>query len=174
MKRTRLARTASLSAGEKPLARRTPLATRKALTTARDVVAGTVKKRPPRNTGPTAATRKIVYERARGLCERCGQPIAQQFSIHHRLARGMGGTKDPSANSPSNLVLLCGSATTPDGCHTTVERFRQAAITTGWIVPRTADPARTPVKFPTGRWYLLNPDGTLTPTSRPETQETPA
>jgi hypothetical protein len=79
----------------------------------------------------------------------------------------MGGTKDPAANSPSNLALLCGSATTPDGCHTAVEKFRQSAMNTGWIVARTADPAQIPVKLAKG-WMLLNHDGTLTPTTRPE------
>jgi hypothetical protein len=48
-----------------------------------------------------------------------------------------------------------------------VERFRQAAIVTGWIVARTADPARVPVKFTSGHWYLLNADGTITETVRP-------
>jgi hypothetical protein len=49
-----------------------------------------------------------------------------------------------------------------------VEKFRQSAITTGWIVSRTADPAKVPVRFATGRWYLLNEDGSLTEVVRPE------
>ena len=85
----------------------------------------------------------------------------------------MGGTKDPKTNTPANLVLLCGSATTPGGCHTAVEKHRQAALWTGWIVPRTADPAHVPIKSPAGRWYLLNEDGTRTETVRPE-EEPPA
>lgn len=79
----------------------------------------------------------------------------------------MGGTKDPAANLPSNLVLLCGSATTPGGCHTSVEKARQAAISTGWIVARTADPETVPVKMISG-WWFLRPDGTKLPTVRPE------
>lgn len=168
MKRTPLARRAALEAKENKLARRTPLQARQPLTTARDMVKGQAKPRPPRNTGPTAVTRKAVFARASNSCERCGKAITGAYSIHHRKPRGMGGTKDPAANSPSNLVLLCGSATTPDGCHTSVEKFRQAAINTGWIVTRTADPAKVPIKFPTGRWYLLNEDGSLTETVRPE------
>lgn len=167
MKRSGLVRKAALTAKENKLARRTPLVARQPLTTARDMATGTAKPRPPRNTGPTTTTRKLVMSRARNCCERCGRPITGDYSIHHRKPRGMGGTKDPAANSPSNLVLLCGSATTPDGCHTSVEKFRQAAITTGWIVARTADPARVPVKFSSGRWYLLNDDGTATETVRP-------
>lgn len=172
VKRSELARGAPLTAkGNKPL-RRTPLAASKPLTTARELAQGQKKPRPPRNTGPSVATRKLVWERAGGCCERCGKTIGTgQYSQHHRLPRGMGGTKNPAANSPSNLVLLCGSATTPEGCHTSVEKFREAAVRTGWIVPRTADPAKVPVKFASGRWYLLNDDGTLTETVRPEPLE---
>lgn len=167
MKRTPIVRRATLEAKQSKLARRTPLQAQQPLTTARDVVAGQTKPRPRRNTGPTTSTRKAVIARANGCCERCGRRITGEYSIHHRKPRGMGGTKDEAVNLPSNLVLLCGSATTPDGCHTSVEKFRQAALNTGWIVTRTADPAKVPVKFPTGRWYLLNEDGTLTETVRP-------
>lgn len=168
MKRSGLVRKATLTAKENKLARRTPLVAKQPLTTARDMARGTPKQRPPRNTGPATSTRKQVMARAGNCCERCGRAITGDYSIHHRKPRGMGGTKDPAANSPSNLVLLCGSATTPDGCHTSVEKFRQAAITTGWIVTRTADPAKVPIKSPSGRWYLLNGDGTVTETVRPE------
>lgn len=167
MKRSGLGRRTPLTAKENKLVRRTPLATGKPLTTARDLVAGQSKPRPPRNTGPSTATRKVVWSRAHGCCERCGKAISGNYSIHHRKPRGMGGTKDAAANSPSNLVLLCGSATTPEGCHTAVEKFRQAALNTGWIVTRTADPARVPLKYPSGRWYLLNDDGSMTETVRP-------
>lgn len=177
VKRSELARGAPLTAkGNKPL-RRTPLAASKPLTTARELAQGQKKPRPPRNTGPSAFTRLVVIGRAGGCCERCGKTVhadgrfVDEYSIHHRKPRGMGGTKDPAANSPSNLVLLCGSATTPDGCHTSVEKFREASVRTGWIVPRTADPAKVPVKFASGRWYLLNDEGTLTETVRPEPLE---
>jgi 5-methylcytosine-specific restriction enzyme A len=168
VKRTGMVRKTALEAKENKLTRRTPLVAKQPLTTARDVASGQVKPRPRRNTGPTTDTRKLVLARADNCCERCGRRITGEYSIHHRKPRGMGGTKDDRLNLPSNLVLLCGSATTPDGCHTSVERFRQAAIVTGWIVARTADPARVPVKFASGRWYLLNTDGTITETVRPE------
>jgi 5-methylcytosine-specific restriction enzyme A len=167
VKRTQMVRRATLEAKQSKLARRVPLTATKPLTTAQDLVRGQTKPRPPRNTGPTTGTRKLVMTRADNHCERCGKAITGAYSIHHRKPRGMGGTKDPVANSPSNLVLLCGSATTPGGCHTSVEKFRQAAVTTGWIVARTTDPARVPLKYHSGRWYLLNDDGTLTETVRP-------
>lgn len=164
MKRTPLSRVTQIPPGNTPLSRRTPLTARAGLTTLKALARGDKPQRPPRNTGPKVATRNLVIERAGGCCERCGQAIGGQFSIHHRLPRGMGGTSDPAANSPANLVLLCGSATT--GCHASVERFRQAAVTTGWIVPRGTDPAKTPLKTP-GGWVLLAHDGTKTATGRP-------
>lgn len=152
-----------------PLTRKTPLTANKSMSAARELKRNVTKPRPPRNTGPTPAVRRTVTERAGGACERCGKTITADYSIHHRKPRGMGGTKDPKANSPANLVLLCGSATTPDGCHTAVERFRQAAITTGFIVTRTADPETVPIKLVSGWWYL-RADGTKLPTVRPETK----
>lgn len=150
-----------------PLTRKTPLTANKGLSEAREMKRGQTKPRAPRNTGPSVAVRKGVTERAHGACERCGQTIRGDYSIHHRKPRGMGGTTDPAANSPSNLVLLCGSATTPGGCHTAVEKFRESAISTGWIVPRVADPAKTPIKRHNG-WFILNADYTMTPAERPE------
>lgn len=150
-----------------PLTRKTALAANRALSGVRDLKRGVTPQRPRRNTGPTTATRRTVGERAGGCCERCGKIITNEYSIHHRKPRGMGGTSDPAVNSPANLVLLCGSATTPDGCHTAVERFRQSAITTGYIVTRTADPATIPIKRHNG-WFLLNHNGTMTRTERPE------
>jgi 5-methylcytosine-specific restriction protein A len=135
----------------------------------RSLKRGQPTKRAPRNTGPTTAVRKGVVERAHGVCERCGQAIRGDYSIHHRKPRGMGGTTDPAANSPSNLVLLCGSATTPGGCHTSVEKFRDAAVATGWIVPRSGNPATVPIKRHNG-WFILNADYTMTRTVRPEEQ----
>lgn len=150
------------------LVRKTPLTAAKGLSAAREMKRGDQQKpRPARNTGPTPAVRRQVAERAGGCCERCGKKITADYSIHHRKPRGMGGTKDPKANSPSNLVLLCGSATTPDGCHTGVERFRASAMTTGFIVARTADPETVPIKMWSG-WWILKPDGTRLPTVRPE------
>lgn len=170
MKRSQPVRKTPLTSQGSPLTRRAPLAVRAPLTTAKDVLRGTVKARPPRNTGPTPAVRRLVAERAGGCCERCGQPITGEYSIHHRKPRGMGGTKDTAINSAANLLLLCGSATTAGGCHTAVEKFRQSAMTTGLIVARTADPAKVPVKRHNG-WAYLGHDGTLTPTTRPETPD---
>lgn len=145
-----------------PLTRKTPLvATTK---TVREQ--GKRNPRPPRDTGPSTTVRQLIKDRSGGCCERCGKTITGHYSIHHRKPRGMGGTRDPKANSPANLVLLCGSATTPDGCHTGVERFREAAVATGYIVPQSGNPELVPIKLASG-WYFLRPDGAKLPTVRP-------
>ena len=65
------------------------------------------------------------------------------WSLQHRRPRGMGGTRLAEINSPANLLLLCGSATT--GCHGYVERERAAALHAGWLVPSSSDPTRDAV-----------------------------
>ncbi len=67
--------------------------------------------------------------------------------MHHRQARGMGGTR--KVDRASNLVMLCGSGTT--GCHGWVESHRTQSLADGWLVRQTADPALIPVL----RWGVL-------------------
>lgn len=104
-----------------------------------------------RRTGPSAKTRRLVFERASYRCERCGRGDGR-FAIHHRRPRGMGGSKSPTTNSLSNLLLLCGSGTT--GCHGLTESRRAEAIDLGYLVPQSQDPATVPVLL-RGRWVLL-------------------
>lgn len=131
--------------------RRTPLSRGKGLQARR------VKAARPRDTGPSPEQREQVITRARGCCERCGVVIRpwMDFSIHHRLPRGRGGT-----NVLSNLVLLCGSATTPQGCHLQVESQRTAAYDTGWLVKTGHVPAERPVLVYGLGHVLLTDDGT--------------
>jgi hypothetical protein len=71
-------------------------------------------------TGPSRKVRALVIARDGARCVCCGRSILdQQASLQHRDARGMGGTSDPHANCPCNLILLLGSGTT--GCHGRVE-----------------------------------------------------
>jgi hypothetical protein len=80
-------------------------------------------------------------------CVRCGNVVSGEpgvgFSLQHRIPRGMGGSRDPRLNLPSNLVLLDGSGTT--GCHGEVESHRADAEAAGYLVPRHLDPAEVPV-----------------------------
>lgn len=83
-----------------------------------------------RRTDAPAATVKIVRERDDWRCARCAGwgPLSTQ----HRVARGMGGTRWPGINLPSNLLTLCGSGTTM--CHGWVEAHPAWAEAHGWSV----------------------------------------
>lgn len=86
-----------------------------------------------------------IDDRDAGLCQRCGQVIGSgPFSRHHRDPRGMGGSK--LRHTLANVVLLCGSATTPGGCHHEVESYREQAELDGWLVPMGIRPEVYPVK----------------------------
>lgn len=119
------------------------------------------------NTGPRTGQREAVLDRSLGCCEICGRRLfdflSQTFmgahSIHHRQPRGMGGTTRAEINSPANLLLLCGDATTPGGCHAHVESNRADAYRHGWLVRASANPADVPVLLEGGDRYLLTDSG---------------
>lgn len=109
----------------------------------------------------TPATRQTIYARAGRCCERCGR-YAYGGSIQHRKARGMGGSRDPRKSAVSNGVLLCGTATTPDGCHTWAEdrRHRAQAEADGWVIAQAGpDPASVPIRHVTLGLVWLSDDG---------------
>lgn len=113
------------------------------------------------------ATLDGVGLRARGYCERCRRFLRGLYSHHHRIPRGMGGSRDVLLSHPSNIVLLCGSGTT--GCHGWIERNRADAYALGWLVDRytagePTDPRLVPIyrddnpgfMIPgPGRWFAL-------------------
>lgn len=115
----------------------------------------------------TARIRSQVLDRDEFMCVRCGTYVGPfgDYSIHHRRPRGMGGTKRPETDLPANLLTLCGSGTT--GCHGQVESDRLEAISDGYLVGQTIDPATIPVRTHRGMAYLDN-DGMLTLTADPE------
>jgi hypothetical protein len=118
---------------------------------------------PARDTGPSQAVRRLVLRRDSFACAGCGKSVAGiDYSIQHRIARGMGGTSRAEANSPANLVLLCGSATTPDSCHLACEDRKTAMRRRGLWLKSTEVPALVPVEYATPggpvRYFLL-PDG---------------
>lgn len=110
-----------------------------------------------RDTGPARRVRTLVVARSqvRGhpSCERCG--AAQPEQIHHRKPRRLGGTRDPQANQPANLVAICA------GCHLAIEMHRSRAYAHGWLVPDNDDPAATPIHY-RRRWSYLDNNGGLT------------
>lgn len=119
-------------------------------------------------TGPHPRTVELVLERAQYSCEACGSEVGdrrgEDWSIQHRRPRGMGGSRWPGINKPSNLMILCGSATT--GCHGFAESHRTAAVAAGWLIQHRADPAREPVLIRKA-WMLLDDEGNATPTVGP-------
>lgn len=124
--------------------------------------ASTTKRKAQANTGPTAAQRRLVYDRDGGRCARCG--IAADvvgFNDHHRQNRGMGGRQGDAratANLPARRVILCGSGTTR--CHGWVTEHPDEAERAGLIVRRGGgiDPAKVPVLTWRG-WILLDDAG---------------
>jgi len=99
-------------------------------------------------------------------CEVCGQTLTRATANrHHRVPRGMGGSKDPDVHRLDRLLILCGG---PLGgvtlCHGMVEaRSEQEIYDYGWIVRMGLDAATTPVLLYGAstrirpRWVLLDP-----------------
>lgn len=119
-------------------------------------------RRTRRNTGPTSDVVDAILERAGHSCEACGSPIGDRrgvdWSVQHRRPRAMGGTRWAGINLPSNLMILCGSATTPGSCHEFAETRRSAAVAAGWLVLSHEDPATVPVLITRNRWCYLGDD----------------
>ena len=111
-----------------------------------------------RNTGPSLAVRDLVRSRDMDACVRCGAwdrpEIWPRHQIHHRVPRGLGGSRRPEINSPANLVLVCAV------CHARIESHRDEAREDGWLVRQGHDPALTPIPGPEG-WVLLTHDGQI-------------
>lgn len=108
----------------------------------------------PRYTGPDFWTRELVRNRFGGRCCRCGKDGA---TIQHRIPRGLGGTKNPATNYPSNLLWVCGDGTR--GCHGHMESYRIEARDNGWLVRHGTDPRAVAVLLWDGRRVLLDDDG---------------
>jgi hypothetical protein len=104
-------------------------------------------------TAISQATVDLVHERSGGACEVCG--AARATNLHHRRARGMGGTKAP-IHGPEWLLHLCGTGTT--GCHGYIEAHPETSYAKGWKLRRNRDPAISPVQLG-GQWVILTPDG---------------
>lgn len=123
-----------------------------------------------RDTGPTAATRRKVHERAGWCCEVCGKQLhdgtawTKPHAIHHRRPRGAGGSSAADMNSPANLLLVCGTGNeNPDTCHGLIESQRAMAYGNGWLLHQHDDPVTVPVLIAGGVRVHLNQEGQYTP-----------
>jgi 5-methylcytosine-specific restriction protein A len=109
------------------------------------------------------AARRVVLERDQNTCQRCGVNVLYRLaSVQHRIARGRGGTASPRVWTPSNMVLMCGSAITPGSCHNLVENEeREQGKDEGWVLPMNNPdiyPALEPLSTYRG-WILLDDFG---------------
>lgn len=110
-------------------------------------------------TGFTKATRKLIIERDHGICQWCGELVTvADYSLQHRRARGMGGSKSKAANSPANGVVVHGSGTT--GCHGWIESHPDDALERGFRVYQGKDPRQVALVDWAGRaWWLFENGG---------------
>lgn len=103
-------------------------------------------------------TRKRILERDNGICVRCGR---EAVDVHHRLRKGMGGTKKENINyGAGNLVSLCRD------CHAYVHAHPRESYRTGFLVASWDSPEGTQIvtKFGT---IMLHPDFTVEQTEGP-------
>ena len=147
----------------KPLARRTPLASVTPLGRGTGLARTARQRKPARDTGPSPKVRRLVHAREGFCCASCGIAVTGiPHSLQHRVARGMGGTSRPEINALPNLVLLCGSATSP-GCHRRAEDRDPGMRERGFWLRSHEDPAVVPVTLWDGRRVLLGADGSYVP-----------
>ncbi|AXH69837.1 HNH endonuclease [Mycobacterium phage Krakatau] len=104
-----------------------------------------------RFTGFPPEVKELIWERAHGRCERCGE-YASDATAHHRRPRGLGSSRREDTNLPSNAGWLCGA------CHRHVESYRAQAFAEGWLVRQSQSPITVPVLY-RGNWVLLDDDG---------------
>jgi 5-methylcytosine-specific restriction protein A len=132
------------------------------------------KRKPVRDTGPTRKVRALVLARDGFACVGCNKSVVgRPYSLQHRVARGMGGTSRADAGSPVNLIVLCGSATSPGGCHLLAEQRDPVMHERGLWLNSWEDPATVPVMIATallpvpvwptadGRYSKVPPEGTV-------------
>lgn len=119
-------------------------------------------------TGFTKTTRRLVIERDKGICQWCGELVrVDDYSLQHRRARGMGGTRDRVANSTANGVVVHGSGTT--GCHGYIEANPHEAHERGFRVYQGKDPRTVPLIDWRGRSWWLTDDGRRVEADSPTT-----
>jgi 5-methylcytosine-specific restriction enzyme A len=106
-------------------------------------------------TGFTAHAAEMILARSEGSCEVMSRVCVTTASdMHHRRARGMGGTKRLDTNLAANGLAICRR------CHMYVESERQWAINKGFLVRQDADPEYAPIHWRLSQWCLLKADGT--------------
>lgn len=115
-------------------------------------------------TGPAPAVRRQVIGRDLSKCQWCGRHVRTEsgwYSLQHRRARGMGGSRRQDTDRAGNLVLVCGTGTTE--CHGWIEAHPAEASARGFRIAAGADPARVPIVDYAGHSWHLTDDGRKEP-----------
>ena len=82
-------------------------------------------------------------------CVHCGQ--TESVSPHHRLNRGMGGSK--VRDVPSNIIVMCSEL---NGRMESDSATAQVAKAMGWKLSSGQDPASVAVQHYSGSWRILD------------------
>ena len=93
--------------------------------------------------------RKRIYTRDNGRCWHCGTD--ENVTIHHRVNRGMGGSK--LLDMPSNLVVMCAAF---NQAMESDLRAHKLAKEMGWKVSRHSQPSKVPIQSFVGEVFLLD------------------
>lgn len=111
--------------------------------------------------------RELILARSGGDCEAMIDRVCTYTAtdIHHRRARGMGGSDRDDTNLASNGVALCRR------CHESIERRRDWARDYGFLVMQNQIPKDAPIWWRCARvyrdgslvkaWRLLSNDGSM-------------
>jgi hypothetical protein len=108
--------------------------------------------------------RRLVRDRAEGTCECCAIWLPPGYGqLQHRVARGMGGSRNPLLGSAANGLLLCG--TPASGCHGLAESRDEDMHQMGMWLRSYEDPLVVPVRLhgQADRWLTLDGDYSTRP-----------
>jgi hypothetical protein len=95
----------------------------------------------------TGLTSEQIRERDGDRCSRVAKEHGGPLDVHHRLPRSGG-----SDETACNRITLCRK------CHAWAHKNPREAMAAGWVVSRSADPAKIPVDhalWPAGPVLLL-------------------
>jgi predicted CxxxxCH...CXXCH cytochrome family protein len=106
--------------------------------------------------GVSRKVAELVIERDQGMCvvrvtHDKGAKAGEQ--IHHRRPRGMGGTTVEWVNQAPNLIYVCAA------CHAHIERYREQAMTMGWLLNGKDRAENTPLRYSNKGFKYLTTDG---------------
>lgn len=102
----------------------------------------------------SSKVRSVVQARAGMRCEICSANLIwSSGQVHHRLPRGMGGSRVVERHQPQNLLFVCRD------CHRMVESRRTEALEFGWLVHAGTDPGAVAVLIGQQRAVYLTTDG---------------